>query len=317
MNLNGDDKMRIKTIRKIHKVCNLAQILSLDIIIVNMKLIRLTRKQIITRVVVFTVLLAFLGPGLYNKLKIVNYTVESDKIDNPVRIALVTDLHSCKYGDHESELIEAIDSQSPDVILLGGDIFDDKLSNDNAVYFLEGIAGRYPIYYVTGNHEFWGGVDQYEVQMGILEEYNIPRLSGDLVDLDINGNDITLIGVDDYDGYLVDPELILENQFVDAYLSLDADSYNIILSHRPEYIDTYAAHNYDLALCGHAHGGQWRIPGILNGLYAPNQGLFPKYAGGLYQVENTTMIVSRGLARESTIVPRIYDRPELVIIDIT
>ena len=281
-----------------------------------MKLFKLTRAQIIRRVAFFSLAAALILPGLYNKLKIVNYTIESDKIDTPVRIALVTDLHSCSYGEHESELIDAIDSQDPDIILLGGDIFDDKLPNDNTVDFLEGIAGRYPVYYVTGNHEFWGGTDQYEIQMSILDEFDIPRLQGDVLTLDINGNSIGLAGVDDYDGYLVDEDLILENQFVDAYLSLDADMYNIILAHRPEYIDTYSAHNYDLALCGHAHGGQWRIPGILNGLYAPNQGLFPKYAGGLYEAGNTTMIVSRGLARESTRLPRLYNRPELVIIDL-
>ena len=281
-----------------------------------MKLIKLTRKQIITRIIIFSVLAALIIPGLYNKLKVVNYSIESDKIDAPVRLALVTDLHSCRYGDHESELIDAIDAQHPDVILLGGDIFDDKLDNDNTIDFLSGIAGRYPIYYVTGNHEFWGGVDQYDTQMAILDEYDIPRLQGDLVSLDINGNDITLVGVDDYDGYLVDSDLILENQFVDAYLSLNADSYNIILSHRPEYFDTYEAQDYDLALCGHAHGGQWRIPGILNGLYAPNQGMFPEYAGGMYEEDGTTMIVSRGLSRESTLIPRLYNRPELVIVDI-
>ena len=69
-------------------------------------------------------------------------------------------------------------------------------------------------------------------------------------------------------------------------------------------------------LCGHAHGGQWRIPGILNGLYCPGEGLFPEYAGGLYEKDGTVMIVSRGLAKESNIVPRIFNRPELVIIDI-
>ncbi|MCR5593975.1 MAG: metallophosphoesterase [Saccharofermentans sp.] len=270
----------------------------------------------IRRAVVIGLLLLFFIPGFYNKLKIVNYTVESDKIDTPVRIALITDLHSCRYGDHESELIEAVDSQNPDIILLGGDIFDDKSGNENTVDFLQGINGRYPVYYVTGNHEFWGGVGRYNEQMSILEDMGIPRLQGDVLSLDINGNSIGLAGVDDYDGYLVDEDLILEDQFVDAYLDLDAQSYNIILAHRPEYIDTYAAHNYDLALCGHAHGGQWRIPGLLNGLYAPNQGLFPEYAGGLYVVDNTTMIVSRGLARESTRIPRLYNRPELVIIDL-
>ena len=282
-----------------------------------MKLIKLTRKQIITRVIVFAVLGALIIPGLYNKLKVVNYTLESDKINTPVRIALVTDLHSCKYGDHESELIEAIDEQNPDVILLGGDIFDDQLPNDNTIDFLNGIAGRYPVYYVTGNPEFWAGEERFYEDMDILDELGIPRLDGESVNLDINGNDITLYGVDDYDGHMVDSDIILENQFVDLYMSMDPDSYNIILSHIPEYFDTYEAHEYDLVLCGHSHGGQWRIPGILNGLYAPNQGIFPKYAGGLYEEDGTTMIVSRGLARESTRFPRLYNRPELVIVDIT
>ena len=282
-----------------------------------MKILKLTRKQIIRRIIVISVLLILILPGLNNKLKTVNYSIESDKIDSPVRIALITDLHSCRYGDNESELISALDAEHPDIVMLGGDIFDDQLSNDNSEVFLRNISGRYPIYYVTGNHEFWGGVDRYSDEMDIIDELDITRLQGQIDTIDINGNTITVAGVDDYDSHLVDSELILERQFLDCYLSLDTDSYNIILSHRPEYFDTYEAQDYDLALCGHAHGGQWRIPGILNGLYAPNQGLFPKYAGGLYCEDTTTMIVSRGLARESTMIPRLYNPPELVIIDIT
>ena len=94
------------------------------------------------------------------------------------------------------------------------------------------------------------------------------------------------------------------------------DNYTILLSHRPELFELYTTYNFDLVLSGHAHGGQWRIPGILNGVYAPNQGLFPEYAGGEYQDNGTTMVVSRGLARETTLAPRIFNRPELVIIDL-
>ena len=83
-----------------------------------------------------------------------------------------------------------------------------------------------------------------------------------------------------------------------------------------ENMKRYQKYDFDLVLSGHAHGGQWRIPGILNGLYVPNQGLFPKYAGGRYDYEGGTMIVSRGLARESTPIPRIFNRPEVVIVDV-
>ena len=54
----------------------------------------------------------------------------------------------------------------------------------------------------------------------------------------------------------------------------------------------------------------------MNGLYAPHQGMFPQYAGGRYDFDSTTFLVSRGLARESTKVPRVFNRPELVVVDI-
>lgn len=80
--------------------------------------------------------------------------------------------------------------------------------------------------------------------------------------------------------------------------------------------EDYQGKGFDLVLAGHAHGGQWRIPGVLNGLLAPDQGLLPAYAGGLYALEDTTLVVSRGLARESTRVPRLFNPPELVILDV-
>lgn len=106
------------------------------------------------------------------------------------------------------------------------------------------------------------------------------------------------------------------SQVSDAYEKADKLFFTLLLAHRPEYIDHYLDYNFDLILSGHAHGGQWRLPGIINGLYAPNQGLFPKYAGGQYNINGTVFIVSRGLSRESTRIPRIFNRPELVIIDI-
>ena len=90
----------------------------------------------------------------------------------------------------------------------------------------------------------------------------------------------------------------------------------VLLANRPELIEKYDVHDFDLVVSGHAHGGQVRIPGLLNGLYAPNQGWFPPYAGGEYEVNGTTMIVSRGLARETTRLPRIFNRPELVIVEL-
>ena len=91
---------------------------------------------------------------------------------------------------------------------------------------------------------------------------------------------------------------------------------NVLLAHRPELIEDYLAYPFDIIFSGHAHGGQWRIPGLINGLYAPHQGLFPKYAGGEYNFNQTKLIVSRGLENQKLDhIPRFYNRPEVVIVD--
>jgi len=105
-------------------------------------------------------------------------------------------------------------------------------------------------------------------------------------------------------------------QILDAEGQTDPALFTIFMAHRPEYIDVYLQYDFDLILSGHAHGGQWRIPGILNGFLAPNQGFFPQYAGGMYEFSDKTFIVSRGLAKESTSIPRVFNPPELVIVDI-
>ncbi len=91
----------------------------------------------------------------------------------------------------------------------------------------------------------------------------------------------------------------------------------MLLAHRPELAEKYAAAGaFDLVVAGHAHGGQVRIPGLVNGLLAPHQGWFPRYAGGLYTLDGMTMIVSRGLAREFTLLPRVFNRPEVVLVTV-
>lgn len=260
-------------------------------------------------------------PGFYNELKVVFYELPAS-VTQSIRIALVTDLHSCAYGAGQETLLRAIDEQAPDLFLLGGDIFDHDLPNDNAAVFLRGIGGKYPCYYVTGNHEYWRGEAGFAELMTILKECGITRLRGERVTVEFNGTAIDLCGADDpyawaNNGYPI------ENAD-DSYRAQAArlaglpneGRYTILIAHRPELFDFYSRYDFDLVLSGHAHGGQWRVPGVLNGVYAPNQGVFPVYAGGEYRQNGTAMIVSRGLARESTRIPRFNNRPEIVIIDL-
>ncbi len=256
--------------------------------------------------------------GLYNPLRIQRYEIDASEIQNPIRIALIADLHACSYGQDNAKLVDEINREAPDIIVLAGDIFDDRLPNGPAEAFMKAIGGTYPCYYVTGNHEHWSDKAVFKRAMQTLKEVGAIRLSGEADSIAVNGETILICGVDDPVAARNDPDAPpFDAQLAQAKaLSEGFDGYSILLSHRPERLDRYVEAGFDLALCGHAHGGQWRIPGLLNGLYAPNQGVFPKYAGGKYIMEPTTMIVSRGLAKESTRIPRFYNRPELVIIDL-
>lgn len=269
------------------------------------------------RIIVFAVLVlaAFLllAYGASSKLQTVTYSIESPKLAQNIRFALVTDLHSCKYGEGARELLAALDAQNPDAVLLGGDIFDDVLPHGNAKAFLTSIAARYPCYYVSGNHEYWSG--QIEELKAWLKSSGITVLAGGCEELHIREQAVNICGVDD--PTLIGTEAVAD-QIAQAYAAADPSNYTILLSHRPELVSLYKTYAFDLVAAGHAHGGQWRIPGIVNGVFAPDQGWLPEYAGGRYALnERTTMLVSRGLARETTRIPRIFNRPELVIINIS
>ncbi|MBE6614214.1 MAG: metallophosphoesterase [Ruminococcaceae bacterium] len=268
------------------------------------------------------ILLLFILLLLYafsEQLRIVRYTVKDTKLTVPVRLVLLTDLHSCYYGDEQKDLIRAIEKQKPDLVCLAGDIFDDKTSHQGTIDLLDGIADVYPCYYVTGNHEHWS--EEVTILNALLSSYGVTVLAGDTVRFTADSQTILISGIDDPTGFH-DKSISAEPGKDTWYGQLamveeavyDSPYFSLLLSHRPEKADEYEASPFDLVLSGHAHGGQIRIPFLMNGLFAPNQGYFPKYTGGRYALGDTTMIVSRGLCKND--LPRFFNRPELVIIDL-
>lgn len=259
------------------------------------------------RLILLAAVLVLAVIALDQRVIIRRYTVESDKVVAPVRLAVLTDYHGCNYGDG---LIPAVEALAPDAVLLVGDIFDDVMPWERSEALVRGLAAKYPCYYVTGNHEYWSG--EVEEVCRIVEEAGGTVLDQNCAELTINGQTFNLCGVPD--PYA---DVSTETALRRAAADIQQEGFTILLAHRPELIEKYAANgSFDLVVSGHAHGGQVRIPGLVNGLFAPNQGWFPKYAGGRYEVGGTTMIVSRGLARESTSLPRIFNRPEIVLIEV-
>ena len=68
--------------------------------------------------------------ALWNELTVRQYKVESEKIETPVRLALVADLHSVPFGDGQGKLMSVIRLQEPDIVLLTGDIVDNHVARD-------------------------------------------------------------------------------------------------------------------------------------------------------------------------------------------
>lgn len=245
------------------------------------------------------------------------YTVASSRLPaafDHYRMVVVSDFHNAEYGDHNRQLIRQIAAEQPDSIVFTGDLLDSRHPNlaivEDLIRELTAVA---PCYYVTGNHEARLGAQFQELEQ-LLLAHSVVVLHDEAVPLTRNGETIQLVGLDDPD--FTDRNASIQQSMLETKLrnlNLTTD-YRILLSHRPEAFDAYVAAEIDLALCGHAHGGQFRLP-LVGGLVAPNQGFFPKYDAGVYTEQGTTMIVSRGVG--NSILPvRFNNRPELVSVEL-
>lgn len=275
------------------------------------------RKKIIITATVLIVLAALNFWAFFNGIVIEKYEIESDKIneDSSVRIVAIADLHSHIYGEEQQILIEKIKAQKPDVIALVGDIVDDNGDMRGAELLLAGIVDIAPAYFVTGNHEIRTG----EVQKikKVFDSYGVIVLENEYSDVRINGIDLRICGIEDPEIYesANNQQRTSEDEMLARFKGLDDSRVNILLAHRPERIEAYKQYNFDVVLSGHAHGGQIRILLLVNGIFAPDQGFFPKYAGGLYEHGGLSHIVSRGFAYNPNL-PRIFNPPEVVVVDI-
>ena len=283
---------------------------------------RIRNRRLTRRVMAGVVLVALCVWAFYIGLTLRTYGVETDKIPQGrrVRIVAVTDLHSHIYGEDQQPLIDMINKQQPDIIALVGDIADDEEPDDGTHLLLEGIRGIAPAYYVSGNHEYWS--DNYDRIKNMMESYGVTVLDNESEDIIVNGTRLSISGVDDpymFD-YTEDADYLEmgdeDELFRQRFANLDDGVLNVLLAHRPELIELYRQYGFDLILSGHTHGGQIRVPLLINGLFAPDQGWFPKYAGGRYDIGGKMLIVSRGLSFND-LVPRVFNPPEVVVVDIT
>ncbi len=255
------------------------------------------------------ILVIIILKGLKNELTVSTYQIENKKVNQAFTFLFLSDLHSSKFGENQEELLNTIKKQKPDLILFGGDIVDDRKPEKLAYLVLEECAKIAPCFYVTGNHE--GYTARIDEIRNHIQSLGVEVLAGNKIDIQIRTQGISIIGVDDpyrnKKGF--------ERQ-LDKLATYVNPRFTLFLAHRPEYFKQYQNIQSDLILSGHAHGGQWRIPIFNQGVFAPGQGLLPKYTSGFYRENNATMFVSRGLSYDSTRVPRFNNPPELIVIDV-
>lgn len=236
-----------------------------------------------------------------NLITVTRYKVDSVKApEKGVKIVHLSDLHGKAFGKGNRRLLKKIAKEQPDFIAITGDIIHKYRDRDIVVALaaVKELCKIAPVYYVSGNHEMRS--TRYRSLKERIKEAGATVLDGESVQT----CGICVAGVN------------CAKIKGGGYFSLcGEEGFNLLLAHLPQYIDRYAMAGYDLALTGHAHGGQWRIPFTKIGVYSPGQGLFPKYTSGVHSCGNMRQVISRGLGNSQCPL-RLFNRPEIVVIGI-
>ncbi len=237
-------------------------------------------------------------------MKITNYKIKAP-VKRDLCAAFVADTHDRPYA----KIIEEIKNKKADLIFMTGDIiYQHTDSADRGFKMLAELAQTAPTFMSLGNHE---GNAVKKVR-ALCRECGVTLLENAFTEFE----GLKIGGLTT--GWIIDDEGINRSHHgetpapnLEWLRSFSAEEgFKVLLNHHPEYYPRYIKElDIDLTLSGHAHGGQWRIFG--QGLYAPGQGVLPKYTSGLH---DNRLIVSRGLANNA-FVPRLFNSTELIFIN--
>lgn len=280
------------------------------------------RKRMYTIVIVLILLLVvLLRIYIDNEIpKVSNIEIKSDKLPkvfDGYKIVHLSDLHSKNFGNNNEILIDMIDNESPDIIVMTGDMVTANEKDFTVFYNLvKKLVKKYKIYYIYGNHEGELSLKLKNEITTFLKENGVIILDNDHISIEKNGEEINLYGLcytQKYYSYKSgNKHIVTENYIKNKLGTIDKKKYNILLTHNPLFFDAYAGYGFDLTLSGHVHGGLIRLP-FIGGILSPERKFFPQYSAGVYEKDDSKLVVSRGLSR-GTKGFRFLNRPDIVSI---
>lgn len=273
-------------------------------------------RKLITVLVIIAVFLGLCsGLVIYqnNQLEKCFYQVKSNKVVDNIRIVCIADMHMKEFGVGNERMVNEISRLSPDIIAIVGDMNMESRPDDydcvlSLVKKLNEVA---PVYYSLGNHEIDAMLFKDSKIYDDIKKAGIKILNNETETVDIGGTQVDIIGLTqnplEFNDY--------GKKFFDKAMESD-DNFKLVLNHYPEnFLGVLDDYNIDLALAGHAHGGQVRLP-FIGGLYSADQGFLPELCDGYHEIGNSKLVITRGLGK-SGIIPRVNNKPEITVVDIS
>ena len=272
--------------------------------------------------VLFVLLCIYLIVISYTRLTVREYEISTDALETPVKFAVLADLHCNTFGEDNCELIAAVKKQSPDAVLLAGDILKRHAeSHQSVISLVKALTEIAPVYSSVGNHEVDYLAQNGDALLREMEAAGAVLLDRSYTDAVLGGQTVRIGGLFDYpfagDGFdSCNPETMVPEVYHFLTDFQQTELPKVMIAHRPEgYIlgESSVTWDIDAVVSGHYHGGQIVLP-FFGGIWASEQGIFPEYIHGVYQKDKIHLFITSGLGSGSKLIPRFNNLPELAVL---
>lgn len=255
----------------------------------------------------------------YNQLTTSIYNINTQNINKDINIVTISDLHNNQFHENNKILIDKIKNQSPDIILVVGDMINEESTDTKIVIdLMNELTKISKVFYSMGNTELDYLQSNKDNIIKNIESTGVTVLDNNYEDVKINDTTIRIGGMYEYAFNLKGKVLDKNSTSKKTYEFLSdfekTNNYKIMMAHRPDsFIFGEASKDWDidLVVSGHTHGGQVVVP-FLGGLYVGDQGWFPQYTKGIFDLNNMKMIITSGLGSGKQSLPRFNNVPEIV-----